>query len=82
MLASVQDQTLKVLKLKPKVETMAGVVTLSGAVKNAAQKSLVTKLVEDVEGVVSVTNNLTIETAVSRHPSAPRTVQNVRIVEN
>lgn len=69
-------------KLKPKVETMAGVVTLNGAVKNAAQKSLVTKLVEDVEGVVSVTNNLTVETAVSLRPSAPRAVQNVRIVAN
>ncbi|HSH16931.1 MAG TPA: BON domain-containing protein [Verrucomicrobiae bacterium] len=69
-------------KLNPKIATMAGVVTLSGAVKNAAQKSLVTKLVSDVEGVVSVTNNLTVETAVSLLPAAPGTVQNLRIVGN
>jgi hyperosmotically inducible periplasmic protein len=69
-------------KLNPKIVTMAGVVTLSGAVKNAAQKSLVTKLVSDVEGVVSVTNNLTVETAVSLLPAAPSTVQHVRIVGN
>jgi len=51
--------------LKTKVETTDGVVTLSGIAKNAAEKSLVTKLVTDVNGVGSVINNMTIETPVA-----------------
>jgi len=47
--------------LKTKVETTDGVVTLTGVTKNAAEKSLVTKLVTDVNGVSSVINNMTIE---------------------
>jgi hyperosmotically inducible protein len=46
--------------LKTKVETVAGEVTLSGIAKNEAEKSLATKLVEDIDGVKSVTNNMTI----------------------
>jgi len=46
--------------LKTKVETTDGVVTLSGIAKNAAEKSLVTKLVTDIDGVSSVINNMTI----------------------
>jgi osmotically-inducible protein OsmY len=46
--------------LKTKVETTDGVVTLSGIAKNAAEKSLVTKLVTDINGVSSVINNMTI----------------------
>jgi hyperosmotically inducible periplasmic protein len=44
-----------------KVETTAGVVTLSGKAKNAAEKDLVTKLVNDINGVKSVNNRMTIE---------------------
>ena len=51
--------------LKTKVETTDGVVTLSGIAKNAAEKSLVTKLVTDVNGVGSVINNMTIEVPVA-----------------
>jgi hyperosmotically inducible protein len=47
--------------LKTKVSTTDGVVTLSGIAKNAAEKSLVTKLVTDINGVTSVINNMTIE---------------------
>ena len=47
--------------LRTKVETVDGVVTVSGVAKNEAEKSLVTKLVTDVEGVVSVINNMTVE---------------------
>ena len=47
--------------LKTKVETTDGVVTLTGIAKNAAEKSLVTKLVGDIHGVNSVINNMTIE---------------------
>ncbi len=43
------------------VETKDGVVTLSGKVKNAAEKDLVAKLASDIEGVKKVINNLTVE---------------------
>jgi len=46
--------------IKTKVQTTDGVVTLSGIAKNDAEKSLVTKLVTDITGVVSVVNNMTI----------------------
>lgn len=46
--------------LATKVETTDGVVTLSGVAKNDAEKSLVTKLVTDIDGVTSVVNNMTI----------------------
>jgi len=42
------------------VSTTDGVVTVSGIAKNAAEKSLVTKLVTDINGVISVVNNMTI----------------------
>jgi hyperosmotically inducible periplasmic protein len=47
--------------LNTKVETKEGVVTLSGKAKNAAEKDLATKLVNDVYGVKSVVNTMTIE---------------------
>jgi hyperosmotically inducible periplasmic protein len=47
--------------LRTKIETADGVVTISGVAKNAAEKSLVTKLVTDINGVTSVINNMTIE---------------------
>ena len=43
-----------------KVETNNSVVTLSGKAKNTAEKDLVTKLVEDVKGVKSVKNQMTV----------------------
>ncbi len=51
--------------LKTKVETKDGVVTLTGNAKNAAEKSLVTKLVKDINGVASVVNNMTVGTPVA-----------------
>ena len=53
--------------LKTKVETTEGVVTLSGVAKNAAEKSLVTKLVSDITGVTAVINNMTIAEPVARN---------------
>ena len=47
--------------LNTKVETKHGVVTLSGKAGNAAEKDLVSKLVNDVNGVKSVKNQMTIE---------------------
>lgn len=49
--------------LNTKVTTNEGVVTVSGQAKNAAEKSLVTKFVTDINGVVSVVNNMTIDEA-------------------
>ena len=49
--------------LKTKVATDNGVVTLSGKAKNAAEKDLVTKLADDIHGVKSVVNNMTIDEA-------------------
>ena len=44
-----------------KVETSDGVVTLYGKARNAAEKDLVTKLVNDINGVKSVNNRMSIE---------------------
>ncbi|MGA2281187.1 MAG: BON domain-containing protein [Verrucomicrobiota bacterium] len=51
--------------LKTSVSTTDGVVTLSGIAKNDAEKSLVTKLVTDINGVTSVINNMTIAVPVA-----------------
>lgn len=66
--------------LKTKVETTDGVVTVSGNARNAAEKSLVTKLVTDIEGVNSVINNMTIEVAAANTYSGPLPPKNLRIV--
>jgi len=47
--------------IRTSVTTKNGVVTLSGQAKNDAERDLVTKLAEDVEGVNSVVNKMTIE---------------------
>ena len=47
--------------LNTKVETRDGEVTLTGIAKNAAEVSLVTKLVTDIQGVTSVKNQMTVE---------------------
>jgi hyperosmotically inducible protein len=46
--------------LRTSVSTADGVVTLGGVARNDAEKSLVTKLVTDINGVTSVINNMTI----------------------
>jgi osmotically-inducible protein OsmY len=48
---------------RTEVVTRDGAVTLTGIAKNAAEKSLVTKLVTDIHGVSSVNNEMTIEAA-------------------
>jgi hyperosmotically inducible periplasmic protein len=53
--------------LKTKVTTTDGVVTLGGIAKNDAEKSLVTKLVTDINGVISVINNMTIAVPVAKN---------------
>jgi osmotically-inducible protein OsmY len=47
--------------LKTSVETTDGIVTVGGSAKNSAEKSLVTKLVTDIAGVVSVVNKMTVQ---------------------
>ncbi len=47
------------------VTTTDGVVTLSGIAKNDAERSLVTKLATDINGVISVVNNMTIAVPVA-----------------
>ncbi|MFZ4394364.1 MAG: BON domain-containing protein [Kiritimatiellia bacterium] len=49
--------------LKTVVTTRNGEVTLTGIAKNAAEKSLVTKLVEDIQGVTTVKNEMTVAEA-------------------
>jgi osmotically-inducible protein OsmY len=51
--------------LHTSVSTADGVVTLGGVAKNEAEKSLVTKLATDIEGVNSVINNMTISVPVA-----------------
>lgn len=52
--------------LKTKVKTEQGVVTVTGVAANEAEKSLVTKLVTDINGVVSVINNMTVSSVASK----------------
>jgi osmotically-inducible protein OsmY len=47
--------------LRTRVDTMHGVVTLSGKAANTAEIDLVSKLVTDIKGVKSVHNRMTIE---------------------
>jgi len=51
--------------LNTKVATTDGVVTLSGVARNAAEKSLVGKLANDVHGVTRVINDMTITVPVA-----------------
>lgn len=46
---------------RTKVETRDGDVTLTGIARNEAEKSLITKLVSDIQGVTGVRNLMTIE---------------------
>jgi osmotically-inducible protein OsmY len=49
-----------------KVETRDGAVTLTGIARNAAEKSLVTKLVTDIRGVTSVNNEMTVDVVTTK----------------
>ena len=61
--------------MKTKVATRYGEVTLTGLAKNEDEKSLVAKLVTDIQGVTSVKNQMTVEepmTKVDRRSVAGR----------
>jgi osmotically-inducible protein OsmY len=47
--------------LNTKIKTKRGIVTVGGKAKNTAEKDLVTKLTNDINGVVKVRNLMTIE---------------------
>lgn len=49
--------------IKTKVVTRDGEVTLTGIAQNAAEKSLITKRVNDIQGVTSVKNLMTVDEA-------------------
>lgn len=46
--------------MNTKIETRDGEVTMTGIAKNEAEKSLVSKLVDDIQGVISVKNLMTV----------------------
>lgn len=45
---------------RTEVSTTNGIVVIKGSVENSAEKELITKLVEDIQGVKSVENKMTI----------------------
>lgn len=47
--------------LKTKLDTKDGVVVITGVARSDAEKALVTKLAQDVRGVKSVTNDMTVK---------------------
>ncbi len=47
--------------VKTKVGTRDGVVSLTGIVKNDAEKALISKMVNDIQGVASVKNEMTVQ---------------------
>lgn len=53
------DDTLKALDIS--VDTVQGVVTLTGPVQSGTAKELATQIAENVEGVVRVNNQLTVQ---------------------
>ena len=50
--------------IRTSVTTKDGVVTVSGKAQNAAEVDLVTKLVEDVDGVLNVINAMSVDVAL------------------
>ena len=47
--------------LKTKLETNDGVIVITGEARSDAEKALVTKLAQDVRGVKSVRNEMTVK---------------------
>src|SRR5665213_1060300 len=62
------------------VTTTDGVVTLTGVAKNDAEKSLVTKLATDINGVSSVVNNMTVAAPVTINNTLISPPTNLRVV--
>jgi hyperosmotically inducible protein len=64
------DKTVSGLKID--VDTSDGVVTLTGPVQTAAERSQALRLARQTKGVKSVTNKLTLETAATTGSTAPK----------
>jgi len=64
------------------VTTTDGVVTLTGVAKNDAEKSLVTKLATDINGVTSVINNMTVAVPVAINNNLIFPPTDLRVVNN
>jgi osmotically-inducible protein OsmY len=52
--------------IRTSVTTKDGVVTVSGKAQNAAEADLVTKLVEDVDGVFNVINTMSVDASMKK----------------
>jgi len=62
--------------LDTKVVTTNGQVTLEGKAGNAAEKALVTKYVQDVHGVNTVVNNMTVEKPITvKKPKSKKKIE-------
>jgi len=64
------DKTVSGLKID--VDTSDGVVTLTGPVNSAAERSQALRLARQTKGVKSVTNKLTLETAATTGSGEPK----------
>jgi hyperosmotically inducible periplasmic protein len=64
------DKTVGGLKID--VDTKDGVVTLTGPVKSAAERSQALRLARETKGVKHVTNKLTLETAATTRTTEPK----------
>jgi hyperosmotically inducible protein len=62
------------------VTTTDGVVAITGIAKNDAEKSLVTKLVTDINGVTSVVNNMTVAVPSAQSNPQVSPPQNLSVV--
>jgi hyperosmotically inducible periplasmic protein len=64
------DKTVGGLKID--VDTKVGIVTLTGAVKSAAERNEALRLARETKGVKHVTNKLTLESAATTGTTEPR----------
>ena len=58
-----EDETISKLSVKLKISSVSRVVTLSGVVNNAGERSLIEEKVSKMEGVQKVVNRLKVKTS-------------------
>jgi len=69
--AVVRDKTLSMAAHNVKMAANAGVITLTGDVRNAAEKSKTEAIARNVVGVSSVDSQLTLKTVATGTPTRP-----------
>ncbi len=69
--AVVRDKTLSMAAHNVKMAANAGVITLTGDVRNAAEKSKTEAIARNVVGVSSVDSQLTLKTVATGTPTKP-----------